>query len=1380
MPEQASGPPVDDEREVTPGTRVVGIGASAGGVEAFTRLLKALPDDSGLAFVLLSHLSRTHHSELARLLSPATTMPVREATDGDVPHPNHVYVLPADRHMVIKDGHIRLQARDQHDGIPATIDRFFESLALEQGPSAVGVVLSGTGSDGTAGLRAIQAHGGKTFAQDPADATHEGMPRSAIDAGAVNFTLPLEGIAQALTSLATSSSPPAVSDARAAGACGDDTDPDRPLPHLSAGDAAAVEAAIKVLQDATGVNFHQYKRPSLVRRIQRRAESVGLPQLADYVQRLRQDPDEISALFQAVLIQVTRFFRESETFEALRSTVIPALAARRTGSAAVRVWVVGCATGEEAYSLAITFLEAEAALGAELPVRIFASDVSDSALAAARLGQYPESIAAHVSAAHLKQYFVALDNGYRVSKQLREMCVFARHDITRDPPFAQLDLVLCCNVLIYLDAVLQKRLLQNMHYALRPGGYLALGPAETTAGVEGLFSPFDRTHKIYLRRAGPARIHVTPGGGRARQPAPLAGGPTPRGPQQQWSTAEVQRAAERTFFAEYPSASVIVSREFEVLHYQGSTSPWLEAPTGGPTAQILRLAHPDLKLVLGRLLRRARKDNAATRRAGIPVGSGTQIRRLSLTVLPVSLEDGEAQYFHVVFDAQPGHRDDATGGEAPGPTGAPDSRVRQLESELAENKEYLQSLIDQQDSVHIELQAAYEASLSVNEEYQSTNEELESAKEELQSLNEELNTVNEQLQQRNAELQARAAEVSGLLEAVDMPLLLLSRDLRLRAFNARAAADFQLTPAGVGRALGSGTLPVEQADLEALVERASVQAELQELELQDAEGRWRALRVWPIQPGSGQDTVALAFVDIAKLKADVEVARDASAYKDAVVDTIMDPLVVLDDDDCIVHANQAFHAAFGIDPSTLGRNRIQDLVGGAEPGTVDDFLAQVRRATQPLGGPELIVSLPVDGTRVLRLSGGIIAWRGPPRVLLALEDVTDRKRAALAAQESSRMQAVGQLAGGIAHEINNQMTVVIGLADFLLKGIGTDDPRRLDLDQIGRAADRAAAISQQLLSFSRRQALRPAVFELNPIVASVEHVLQRLLGSGVSVELELGERVGKVRADQAQLEQMLMNLAMNARDAMDGHGRLQIATQAVIVTDSSSNRHDEAVVPRGSYARLTVSDSGKGMDQQTQARIFEPFFTTKPIGEGTGLGLASVYGLVKQSGGLIWVESTPGQGTTFTIDLPQVDLPVMPPMPAAVLEPEDEHLGSETVLVVDDEPLVRSLVSRVLTGLGYTVLEASNGQQALALVAQHIAEVDVVVSDVVMPVMGGVELRQRLWEQFPAVPVVLMSGFGLEELAQKGVVTRSTALLSKPFSSAELSAKIRELVDRTA
>ena len=378
------------------------------------------------------------------------------------------------------------------------------------------------------------------------------------------------------------------------------------------------------------------------------------------------------------------------------------------------------------------------------------------------------------------------------------------------------------------------------------------------------------------------------------------------------------------------------------------------------------------------------------------------------------------------------------------------------------------------------------------------------------------------------------------------------------------------------------------------------------------------------------------------------------------------------------------------------------------------------------------------------------------------------------------MQAVGQLAGGIAHEINNQMTVVIGLADFLLKGTGTDDPRRLDLGQIGRAADRAAAISQQLLSFSRRQALRPAVFELNPIVASVEHVLHRLLGSGVSVELELGERVGKVRADQAQLEQMLMNLAMNARDAMDGHGRLQIATQAVIVTDSSSNRHDEAVVPRGSYARLTVSDSGKGMDQQTQARIFEPFFTTKPIGEGTGLGLASVYGLVKQSGGLIWVEITPGQGTTFTIDLPQVDLPVMPPMPAAVLEPEDEHLGSETVLVVDDEPLVRSLVSRVLTGLGYTVLEASNGQQALALVAQHIAEVDVVVSDVVMPVMGGVELRQRLWEQFPAVPVVLMSGFGLEELAQKGVVTRSTALLSKPFSSAELSAKIRELVDRTA
>ncbi len=619
-----------------------------------------------------------------------------------------------------------------------------------------------------------------------------------------------------------------------------------------------------------------------------------------------------------------------------------------------------------------------------------------------------------------------------------------------------------------------------------------------------------------------------------------------------------------------------------------------------------------------------------------------------------------------------------------------------------------------------------------------------------------------------------------MLEAVDMPLLLLSPGLRLRAFNARAAADFHLSPASVGRTLGSGTVPVEQADLEGLIERASAQGEPQDLELRDTEGRWRSLRVWPIRSSGGLDTVALAFVDIGKLKADVAVAREASAYKDAVVDTIMDPLVVLDDDDRIVHANHAFHVALGTSPSNLGRDRIQDLIGGAEPGTVDDFLALVRAATQPLAGPELEVSLAVDGKRVLRLSGGIIAWRGPPRVLLALEDVTDRKRAALAAQESSRMQAVGQLAGGIAHEINNQMTVVIGLVGFLLKATGADDPRRPDIGQIGRAADRAAAISQQLLAFGRRQALRPAVFELNTIVASVEHLLHRLLGPGVSVELELGERVGRVRADQAQMEQVLMNLVMNARDAMDGHGRLRIATQAVMVTDSLSEGPDEPAVPRGSYARLTVSDSGKGMDQQTQARIFEPFFTTKPIGQGSGLGLASVYGLVKQSGGLISVESAPGQGAAFTIDLPQVDLPIVPPMPAAVVQPAEEHRGTETVLLVDDEPLVRSLVSRILTDLGYTVLEASDGRQGLALLALHGTEVDVVVSDVVMPVMDGAELRRRIAEQFPAVPVVLMSGFGLEELSMKGVVAGSTALLSKPFSSAALSAKIRELVDRPA
>ncbi|MEO7987056.1 MAG: chemotaxis protein CheB [Gemmatimonadales bacterium] len=1359
---------------------VVGIGASAGSVEAFTQMLTALRPDTGAAFVLLSHLSPTHRSELSRLFAPLTRMSVHDAVDGESVEPNHVYVLPANRSLTIAEGRLHLADRDEATTHPTAIDQFFQSLAVDLGSKAVGVILSGTGSDGTAGLTAIKARGGTTYAEDPVLAAYDGMPRSAVRAGVVDFVLPIGEIAGALGKLDGMSRPPSEPEETPPTDAAPDDGTGEPMPAHSAVEGEALEAIIRILQTATGVDFHHYKRPSLARRIRHRVDEVRLGDFVSYLARLRSDPDEVSALFDTVLIQVTGFFREPATFGVLQSTVIPPLLIGRSAGTPLRAWVVGCATGQEAYSLAMSFLEVEAGLGLDALVRVFASDLSESGLARSRAGQYSRDDTTGLSPERLQQFFVPVDHGFQVNKRLRGMCVFARHDITRDPPFAQLDLVLCCNVLIYLDQVLQRRVLQNIHYALKPSGYLVLGPAETTAGVDGLFSPLDRKQKIFLRRHAPSRPHVSLDKTGVEHAPPVKPASPLRSVPLQWSTAELQRAAERVLFAQYATASVIVNSELEVLHFQGRTTPYLEAPTGGPTAQLLRLAHPDLRLILGRLLRRAKKDQGLVRRRGVRFKVGDTAGRVTMSVLPVFLDATVGEYYLVVFDRTPRQSESgesADGGVATVSAGGETSRVLELETDLAENKEYLQAIIDQQDATHAELQAAYEASLSVNEEYQSTNEELESTKEEMQSLNEEMTTVNEQLQQRHAELQARNAEVSSLLESTDMAMLLLTRDLRLRAFNSRAAVDLRLVQGHVGRGIPETHLPLSLPELGVLTERAIGDNELQERELQDHLGRWRALRVWPVQPGGdGGGTVAVALVDIAKLKGDVAQAAAAQAYSEAIVETVMEPLVVLDDDLRILHANPAFHQAFQTDAHVVAGKRLADLGEGEwAGGELDDFLHRTLGSNRPVRGPEITLDSTRFGRRTFQLSAGFIGQRdsGPGRLLLAMEDLSARKLAEATAIEASRMQVVGELAGGVAHEINNQMTVVLGYTDFLLRQMADSDPMRTDVARIVKAARRSAEVTGQLLAFSRRQRLEPVVLDLNTFVAASETLLRRMVGPDIEIEIMLGDGVGRVRADQAQLEQVLVNLSLNARDAMQGSGRLILETTAIHVADPVAPSPNTAAVPRGMYARLTVRDTGAGMDPSTQARIFEPFFTTKPPGSGTGLGLASVYGMVRQSGGSVWVESELGRGTTFTIDLPQVlvEAPVKPAAPT-----RNSVGGSETILVVEDEEAVRVWVSRCLREMGYTVVEAGDAASALRMVAEAPA-IDLVVSDVVMPGLDAAKLRARLVEARPELPVVLMSGFAREELIRQGRLDAGTTLMHKPFDPAALAVEVRQALD---
>jgi PAS domain S-box-containing protein len=708
--------------------------------------------------------------------------------------------------------------------------------------------------------------------------------------------------------------------------------------------------------------------------------------------------------------------------------------------------------------------------------------------------------------------------------------------------------------------------------------------------------------------------------------------------------------------------------------------------------------------------------------------------------------------------------------------GADRAQLVELEQELAETKEYLQAVIDQQDTTHAELQAAYEASLSSNEEFQSTNEELESTQEELQSLNEELTTLNEQMQQRNAELSARTAQVSGLLEAIEMPILLLDQELRLHAFNSKAAAELRLTRSSTGRRFGELRSPIPVSDLRELVDRALGERTLQERDVQDAHGRWHTLRLWPVLADPEREsTVALALVDIDRLKGDLDRVTAARAYSDAIVETVLEPLVVLDDHLRMVTANRAFHSTFKTQAAEIAGVPLWGLGDEWDHPDLRRLVEEVRHAGRAFEGHEVALASPRFGRRAFRLSARRIAYPGTQvrNILVALEDVTERRVAEERLIEA-RLQAVAQLAGGVAHEINNQMTVALGFARLLLQSSNVLEAQRADLAQVVKAAERAASVSQQLLAFSRRQTLQPLILELNALVTAAEPLLQKMVAPDVSLDIALGDTVGQVRVDQAQMEQVLVNLVLNARDAMPHGGRLMITTTSVVVSDQTPAAPNGPRVPPGRYARLMVRDTGTGMDETAKARLFEPFFTTKPVGAGTGLGLATAYGTVKQSGGFIWVESELGQGTTFTIDLPEVAATAQP---VSVAEPAAVPGGAETILVAEDEESVRAWLCRALRELGYTVLEAGDGRAALGLITEQGAAPDLVLGDAVMPGMGGLELRERLAAMRPELPVLLISAYSTDELTRRGMVARDGVILPKPLDIGELAAGIRNLLD---
>ncbi|HWP12592.1 MAG TPA: chemotaxis protein CheB, partial [Ramlibacter sp.] len=732
------------------GFPIVGIGASAGGLEAFMQLLHALPEHTGMAFVLVQHLDPRHDSRLPDLLAKATRMQVLEAAQGLAVQPDHVYVIAPDTTLTLTaDGVFHIEPRGDRPGPHLPIDQFFRSLAANRTSGAIGVVLSGTGTDGSMGLEEIKAAGGIAFAQDEASAKFSGMPLAALHTGSVDLVLPPARIA---AELARVGQHPYLA-----------PEPDEGHTAVPAegNDGDGFRSVLGLLREASGVDFGAYRDTTIKRRITRRLMLRGGDSMDAYAQLLRGDRAELDALYQDILINVTKFFREPELFETLKQRVFPDILAAKRGEAPIRIWVPGCSTGQEAYSLAMALLEFLDDKPVHPPIQIFATDLSETvSLQKARNGLYPDSIEAEVSPERLRRFFQRENSHYRVSKALREIVVFARQNVAADPPFSRVDLVSCRNLLIYLSPALQKRVIPTFHYALNPGGFMVLGASETIGSHTDLFTVIDQVHRVYVRKStGAARPY--PHFRAEEHQARLAGGAASAAPRAM--PVDWQREADRVAAGLYVPPGVLINDDFDILQFRGETGSFLSPAAGEPSNNLLKMAREGLFVAARAAVVECQRSGAAVRHPDVRIRGEGVDREIDLHVMPIKLPLAGERCYLVLFEEKVRRvAPSAAASRDPAPAaGAADAH--HLRQELASTREYLQSLIEQQDAANEELKSANEEILSSNEELQSTNEELDTAKEELQSTNEELNTVNEELHGRNHELARINSDLVNLL-----------------------------------------------------------------------------------------------------------------------------------------------------------------------------------------------------------------------------------------------------------------------------------------------------------------------------------------------------------------------------------------------------------------------------------------------------------------------------------------------------------------------------------------------------------------------------------------------------------------------------------------
>jgi chemotaxis methyl-accepting protein methylase/signal transduction histidine kinase len=1197
---------------------VVGVGASAGGLDAFKRFFSTIPRDCGVAFVLIQHLDPTRKSLTAELVGAYTPMAVIQAKNGMKVEANRVYVIPPNKYLTIRERTLRLSAPAAPRSLRMAVDYFLRSLAEDQHEKAIGVVLSGTGTDGTLGLREIKAAGGMTMVQDPRTAQHDGMPRSAIASGCADAVAPAEQMADAL--LAYARNAPIID-------AGGKTPADETSDALS--------STVALLHASTKCDFGGYRKGTLRRRIQRRMGLRHITEMSAYLELLRRDPAEVAALFKDLLLKVTSFFREPAAWQFLQQRVIRGLIQAKDNDGMLRVWVPACATGEEAYSVAMVVIEELQAAQKSCRLQVFASDVDVEALEAARAGVYPETIAADVSPARLSRFFIKSEHRYQVNKELRDTVVFARQNLISDPPFSKLDLVTCRNLLIYLEPAVQERLLALLHFALAEGGGLFLGSAEGVGRQHDLFDVISKKWRIY-RRVGPTRHD--------KVQFPVASAPVVHivsGASRQQNADRLPAFAQRLLLERYAPACVIINRNSEIVYFHGDTNEYLVQPTGPPTKNVVAQARNGLRAKLRGCVHESLLSGRRVVSDGVRVRRGSAYPRVTITVEPLETSSDKNGFWVVSFDdggenASSVHLA-SDGGAAIDVADA--AVVNDLEYELKTTKEELQHTIE-------DVKASNEELMSVNEELQSSNEELETSKEELQSLNEELTTSNAQLESKIGELEATNNDLDNLLTSTSIATVFLDTSFCIRRFTPAATKLFSLIPSDIGRPIADVVHKFTDPDL--LSDAAAVVARpiTPKREVQADDGRWYVRQALPYRSHDGRtEGVVITLSDVA-----AEALLEARLYAEAIVDTVREPLLVLDADLRVISANRAFYSEFQVsEKQTVGQPLYE--LGNQEwdIGELRTLLAEVLPRKKVLNDFEVAHEFRGLGRRVMLLNARALVRGGerPDLILLAIEDVTERRLVQEVLRETEarkqveeqvhqrqaqlahalRISTVGELASGLAHELNQPLSTIANdveaCARFVRSGNADSEKLLTLLHDASTEALRAGEIVEHLRQFIRKGEPH---FELTDLVEIARHV-PRLLGheierERISLKLDLRPTSLTVYADRIQIEQVMVNLMQNAIDSVRG-------------SVDEPREIELAVSTLNDVAQVMVRDTGVGLSAEAVPRLFEPFFTTKP--QGLGLGLAISRSVIEAHQGRIWVDppsdGVPGTTVRFTLPL---------------------------------------------------------------------------------------------------------------------------------------------------